>query len=73
MIYSYLEFYLTGWACMVCLHAALTGFDPKATDHKKFLTETLLWPYYLPVGVIAFFVGFVYGFRNGLKRKNKEK
>ncbi len=73
MILYYLDLYLTGWACMACLHAALTGFNPEATSHRRFLTETLLWPYYLPLAIFAFMLGFIKGLRNGFRNKTGKK
>ncbi len=69
----YLNYYATGWACMTCLHAVLTGFNPEATSHKRFLIETLLWPYYLPLAILAFIIGFVKGLRGGLSKDDEEK
>lgn len=73
MILDYLNFYLTGWACMACLHAAITGFNPEITGHKRFLIETLLWPYYLPASIGLFTAGFIKGFQDTLRKKNREK
>ena len=73
MMLQYLEYYITGWATMVCIHAILSGFTPENTTHSRFLKETLLWPYYLPAAVFFFSVGFVKGLRGGLSKDDEEK